>query len=39
MNSGDVIYNFVHAHQGLKGKTPAEAAEIKLKLGEINCLD
>jgi len=33
MNSRDIIYNFVHAHQGLKGKTPAEAAEIKLDLG------
>ena len=33
MNLRDIIYNFVHVHQGLKGKTPAEAAEIKLKLG------
>ena len=33
MNLRDIIYNFVHMHQGLKGKTPAEAAEIKLKLG------
>lgn len=33
MNLRDVIYNFVHSHQGLNGKTPAEAAEVKLKLG------
>ena len=33
MNLKDVIYNFVNPHQSLKGKTPAEAAEIKLKLG------
>lgn len=33
MNLRDIIYNFVHSHQGLNGKTPAEAAEIKLKLG------
>ena len=28
-----VIKNFVNPHQSLKGKTPAEAAEIKLSLG------
>lgn len=33
MNLKDVIYNFVNPHQGLEGKTPAEAAGIKLKLG------
>ena len=33
LNLRDIIYNFVHAHQGLNGKTPAEAAEIKLNLG------
>jgi len=27
------IYNFVNPHQELKGKTPAEMAEINLKLG------
>ncbi len=33
MNLKDIIYNFVNPHQSLRGKTPAEAAEIKLKLG------
>ena len=33
LNLRHIIYNFVHSHQGLNGKTPAEAAEIKLKLG------
>lgn len=33
MNLRHIIHNFVHMHQGLNGKTPAEAAEIKLKLG------
>ena len=33
MNLQSVIHNFVNPHQGLKGKTPAEMAEIKLKLG------
>ena len=33
MNLKDIIYNFVNPHQSLRGETPAEAAEIKLKLG------
>ena len=33
MNLRDIIYNFVNPHQGLRGKTPAETAEINLKLG------
>ena len=33
LNLRHIIYNFVHSHQGLNGKTPAEAAEIKLELG------
>ena len=33
LNLRDIIYNFVHSHQGLKGKTPSEAVGIKLKLG------
>ncbi len=33
MNLKDIIYNFVNPHQQLQGKTPAEMAEIKLKLG------
>lgn len=33
MNLKHIIHNFVNPHQGLKGKTPAEAAEIKIPLG------
>ncbi len=33
MNSKHIINNFVNPHQGIKGKTPAEVAEINLKLG------
>jgi len=33
MNLRRVIHNFVNPHQELKGKTPAEMAEINLKLG------
>ena len=33
MNLQRIINNFVNPHQQLKGKTPAEMAEIKLKLG------
>ncbi|MBI2451606.1 hypothetical protein HYV50_00845 [Candidatus Pacearchaeota archaeon] len=33
MNLRRVIHNFVNPHQELKGKTPAEKAEIKLDLG------
>jgi len=32
MNLKHIIHNFVNPHQQLKGKTPAEAAEIKLPL-------
>ena len=34
-----VIKNFVNPHQSLKGKTPAEEAEIFLPLGRNKCLD
>jgi len=33
-----IIHNFVNPHQGLNGKTPAEKAEIKLKLGRCKLL-
>lgn len=32
LNMRRVIHNFVNPHQSLKGKTPAEEAEIELKL-------
>jgi len=32
MNINHIIHNFVNPHQGLDGRTPAEAAEIDLKL-------
>lgn len=32
MNLYHIIHNFVNPHQQLDGKTPAEAAEINLKL-------
>ena len=32
MNLNHIIHNFVNPHQQLNGKTPAEAAEIDLKL-------
>jgi len=32
------IHNFVNPHQQLNGKTPAEMAEIKLKLGRMKLL-
>ena len=32
MNLKHIIHNFVNPHQQLNGKTPAEAAEIKLLL-------
>ena len=40
LNLRHIIHNFVNPHQGLKGKTPAEAAEIFLKLGrdKLRCL-
>ena len=33
LNLQHVIHNFVNPHQQLKGRTPAEAAEIKVNLG------
>lgn len=39
MNLHHIIYNFVNPHQGLKGKTPAEKAGIKLNLGRDKLLD
>lgn len=33
MNLRHIIHNFVNLHQQLEGKTPAEKAGIKLKLG------
>jgi len=33
------IYNFVNSHQQLNGKTPAEMAGIKLKLGRMKLLE
>lgn len=39
LNMRRVIHNFVNPHQGLKGKTPAEMAEINLKLGESKLID
>ena len=34
-----IIYNYVNPHQELGGKTPAEEAEIKLKLGRNKLLN
>ena len=34
LNLHHIIHNFVNPHQGLKGKTPADAAEINLHLGK-----
>lgn len=39
MNLKHIIHNFVNPHQSLKGKTPAEAAEINLSLGRNRLLD
>ena len=39
MNLRRVINNFVNPHQELNGKTPAEIAEINLKLGRNKLLD
>lgn len=39
MNLNHIIHNFVNPHQELKGKTPAEAAEIDLKLGRNKLLN
>lgn len=35
MNLQRVMHNFVNPHQQLEGRTPAEEAEIKLKLGKM----
>jgi len=37
LNLRHAIHNFVNPHMSLKGKTPAEAAEVDLKLGRNNC--
>lgn len=39
LNMRPVIQNFVNPHQGLKGKTPAEVADIDLKLGKNKLLN
>ncbi|MBI4896066.1 MAG: hypothetical protein HY832_00770, partial [Candidatus Aenigmarchaeota archaeon] len=39
LNLRPVIQNFVNPHQGLKLKTPAEAADVDLKLGRNKLLD
>ena len=38
MNLQCVIHNFINPHQGLGEKTPAEAADINLRLGRIKLL-
>lgn len=39
LNLNHIIHNFVNPHQELKGKTPAEAAEIHLPLGRNKLLN
>jgi len=39
MNLRRVIYNYVNPHQELNGKTPAEMADINLKLGRNKLLN
>ena len=39
MNLNHIIHNFVNPHQQLSGRTPAEAAEIDLKLGRNKLLN
>jgi transposase-like protein len=39
MNLRHIIHNFVNPHQQLDGRTPAEAAEIDLKLGRNKLLN
>lgn len=39
LNMRRVIHNFVNPHQSLKGKTPAEKAEIKIPLGRNRLLN
>ena len=33
LNLRHILHNFINPHQGIKGRTPAEEAEIDLKLG------
>lgn len=39
LNLKQIIHNFINPHMQLKGKTPAEAAEIDLKLGRQKLLN
>lgn len=39
LNLSHIIHNFVNPHQQLKGKTPAEAAEISIPLGRNKLLN
>ena len=39
LNLKHIIHNFVNPHMQLKGRTPAEAAEINLKLGRNKLLN
>lgn len=39
MNLNHIMHNFVNPHQELKGKTPAESAEIKISLGRNKLLN
>ena len=39
MNLKDIIYNFVNPHQQIEGITPAEKANIKMKLGRNKLLN
>ena len=39
LNLKHIIHNFVNPHMQLKGKTPAETAEIDLKLGRKKLLN
>jgi len=39
MNLRRIINNYVNPHQELKGKTPAEEANIKLNLGRNKLMD
>jgi len=39
LNMKHTIHNFVNPHQGLKGKTPAEVADVDLKLGRRKLLN
>jgi len=39
MNLKHITYNFINPHQSLKGKTPAETANVNLKLGRQKLLN